>query len=149
VTEGVLLSDDETYRALIQLLRDLDLAWVAEEVEQAVLVGDVEIRDAPRQPASRGGDSETPELRAIPSLQVHRTQFGPRDQINLAVNAIRHVVVEGFEMEAEVREELGARVLAVEDDEQSEPQPVVREGSLDVDAIERLHGLLTEVERGG
>jgi hypothetical protein len=150
MTEERDLTDDETYSALLEIMRDTGLNWVAEEVEDAVQAGDVEVRDAPRQTAGRNRDLEVPELRGIPSLEVIRSEFGPRDRVGLAVAALRRVVIETAEMEADIRDEFGAQVSFIDDEEGSEARVLVRvQTASEAHSLQRLSRLLSELEAGG
>jgi hypothetical protein len=64
------------------------------------------------------------------------------------VSAFRRVVIEGAEMETEIRDELGAQVFVADDDEEAERQTIVRERPVDPNRLERLRALLNRVEAG-
>lgn len=145
MTEEHDLTDDETYASLLDLMRQLGLDWVADEVDEAARLGDLEVRDAPRQqPSPQDSLADLPELPGTPSLEAVRTPFAPRDRVHLAVEALRHVVVETAEMESEIRADLGTIVI-VDDDANAVRQVIVRERT-SPDAVARIDQMLTELE---
>src|SRR5207253_10682207 len=124
-------------------MRELDLSWVADEVEEAVRAGRVDILDAPRARDRGALELELPELAGVPSVQAVRTAFPPGDRLQLALGALRRVVIDTAAMEADVRTELGGPTYTVDDDPDAVSRQVVRDNPMDPETLERLRRLLT------
>jgi hypothetical protein len=139
-------SDAEVFDALLNVLRELGLDWVAEEVSENAREGVLSVHDDRAGDRRSTHDSDVPERDRSQSIAAVRTALEPRDRVQLAIEAIRHVVIETDAMEVEIRAELGRPVIVIDDDRDARSIELVGDRPLGRDKFERLHRLLVELQ---
>ena len=114
----------KAYERLIGALRQLDLTWIVEEIEQQVAAGKTK-RVSLRVPKGTDVDfllaePQEPSWRRGPTQFLRSEAYTEVERLLLLVDAIQHVVEAGADMEAEIIHQTGAVAVVFESEAETE-----------------------------
>lgn len=132
--------DARAYAELIGLLREANLGWVSDEIEETVREGEVDVRALPaREARALYQDADISAGRAV---AVERRPFTPSERLAVAVTAVRRVTVDISAMEAEIRQSLSERVYVADDLEGAQREAILAGPPDRLSSTDRLSELL-------
>ncbi len=96
------MSPEEVYEELLQILRDQNLNWVVEEIQQQVLIGRtdmkkvqavVELEDSRRHQLTLYNLADNDERSGRSAEYITSIQYSPEEKLHLLIDSIEQVTV--------------------------------------------------------